>query len=519
MRYVRLASGAGATWVGLVLIAAATQSALAQTTFTQRVLSPNAPQPTSVVTVDIDRDGDADVVAAEYSLNGVVWYENSGAKPPAWTKHVVDGFAAGPITVAVGDVDRDGDADIFSANFNDEGIAWYENPGSTALPWTKRVISNFWGDPWAVNTADVDGDGDIDAIGGLTNAICGPPIACVGVEWYENDGATPPTFAIRPVSSGLVGASSVQGADVDGDGDTDILSVDTGSDRILWYENGGGHPPAWTPHVITAAVNDPWALFAIDLDRDGDVDVVSASSEDDRVAWHENDGGTPPRWTTRDIATNRDGALSIHAADLDGDGDADVIAGGWNDSTIAWYESDGTATPHFTEHVIATCGGPEGILAARVDGDADVDVLCAANPGSKIFFFDNDADYADSDGDGVRNSLDCAPGDAAAFASPQEVRNVRFLTESDLRWGPASLTSGVATVHDVVRGSIADLRLGSVAGETCLAAGAANASLTDGSLPAVGAGFYYLVRGRNPCGVGSYGFATTGAERTSSICP
>lgn len=502
--------------IAIISIVAAGWTGLpAQTTFTERALSTNAPQPAGVAAADIDGDHDMDVVVAEYSLNGVTWYENGGGSPPLWTKHVIDTFASGPITVAVGDVDRDGDVDVFSANFNDEGIAWYENRGT--LPWTKRVISNWFGGPWAVATSDIDGDGDIDAIGGLTNTGCGPPLVCAGVEWYENDGAGPPNFIIRQVSPGLVGANSVQAADLDRDGDVDIVSVDTASDRILWFDSDGARPPAWTQRILVTGVDDPWAVRITDLDRDGDLDVASSSAEDDKVAWHENDGAVPPGWTSHTIALGADGALSIDAADFDGDGDKDLIAGSWYDSTLAWYESDGGATPTFTEHFIAVCGGPEAILAARLDADADLDVVCAWNPGNKIQWFDNAANYADADGDTIRDALDCAPSSAAVFAAPGEVHGLGFRAPTVLRWNSAAALSGSGTTYDVVRGSIAELRTGGTATHACLGddTAALELTLTD---PPAGQGFYYLARATNACGVGTYGSGTSGSERVSSAC-
>src|SRR5262245_24608054 len=356
--------------------------------FTRSVISASATQAAGIVAADVDRDGDLDVVTAEYSIDTVAWYENKGGSPLVWIKHVIDAGAMGPITVACADFDGDGDIDVVSANFNDEGIAWYENRGPS-LQWTKRVISNFWVGAWGVAAADLDGDGDIDAIGGLLDTGCGPPLDCRGVEWYENDGSRPPAFIIHGVSPGLVDAQSVQPADVDGDGDTDILSVDAGNDRVLWFENGGGHPPAWTERIVTAAVDDPRTLFAADLDGDGDKDVLSASVNDDRVAWYENDGAAPPQWTSHTIAADRDGAFSGCAADLDGDGHMDVIAGSWFDSKIVWYQNLGGSPLSFFPRDVGICGGPEALFAAKVDGDADVDVLAAANAGSQILFFEN----------------------------------------------------------------------------------------------------------------------------------
>lgn len=494
----------------LVSAALAGGTAHAATTFTPRLLSGNAAQPAGLATGDLDGDGDTDVLVAEYTGNTVAWYQNSGSTPPVWTKRTVDPFASGPITVAAGDVDGDDDVDVFAANFNNEGIAFYENHGGTPPTWTKQVISGFWVGAWGVAAGDLDGDGDLDGIGGLTNTKCGPPLPCVGVEWYDNDGRSPPGFTARPISPGLVGASSVAAADVDGDGDRDVLAVDTGNDRVFWYENDGAHPPGWTQLLVTDDVDDPWSVSTADLDRDGDLDVLTASAEDDRVAWFENGGGPRPSWTMRTLASHRDGAIAVTAADLDGDGDPDVVAGSWNDSTFVWYESDGGTPPAFIEHVIALCGGPEGIAAARIDSDADVDLLCAGNPAFRVDYFENDANYLDADGDGVRDGLDCAPSNPAGFAVPAEVRGFGFPSKSSLIWGTAAARSGTGATYDLTRGGAA---------VACLSDDGATTTGTDGDIPPPGALFSYLVRAANVCGTGTYGFATSGAERTSAACP
>ena len=79
-------------------------------------------------------------------------------------------------------------------------------------------------------------------------------------------------------------------------------------------------------------------MFAIDVDGDGDVDVLSASSVDDKIAWYENTNGDGTSWTTHVITTAADGALSVFAIDVDGDGDVDVLSASWYDDKIAWYE-------------------------------------------------------------------------------------------------------------------------------------------------------------------------------------
>ena len=77
--------------------------------------------------------------------------------------------------------------------------------------------------------------------------------------------------------------------------------------------------------------------FGFDWDGDGDIDVLSASRDDDKIAWYENDGSES--FTAHNITTDADGARSVYAVDVDGDGDMDVLSASMNDDKIAWYEN------------------------------------------------------------------------------------------------------------------------------------------------------------------------------------
>ena len=74
------------------------------------------------------------------------------------------------------------------------------------------------------------------------------------------------------------GAYSVYAVDLDGDGDTDLLSASHDNDRITWYENDGNEN--FTPHKITSSRNGAVSVYALDVDGDGDIDVLSASVSD-----------------------------------------------------------------------------------------------------------------------------------------------------------------------------------------------------------------------------------------------
>ena len=92
--------------------------------------------------------------------------------------------------------------------------------------------------------------------------------------------------------------------------------------------------PTFTEYVISNSADYAYSVHAADVDGDGDIDVLSASKEDDKIAWYENDGSES--FTEHAITTSADGAHSVHAADVDGDGDMEVLSASNQDEKIAW---------------------------------------------------------------------------------------------------------------------------------------------------------------------------------------
>ena len=329
----------------------------------------------SVFAADVDSDGDVDVLSASNS-DVIAWYENDGAANPTFTAHTISTMADQAISVFAADIDGDGDVDVLSASYRDDKIAWYENDGSENF--TERTISTGADQATSVFAADVDGDGDID--------VLSSSLADGEITWYENDGAAVPTFTTHVISTAIAGANSVFAADVDNDGDLDVLGAFHG-DAIAWYENDGASNPNFTLRTISTAIDQGRSVFAADVDDDGDLDVISASALDDKIAWYENDGASDPTFTAHTITTDADAANSVFAADIDGDGDIDVVSAS-NSDVIAWYENDGAANPTFTAHTISTAAdNAKVVFAADVDGDGDLDVLSASRNDNKIAWY------------------------------------------------------------------------------------------------------------------------------------
>ena len=325
----------------------------------------------SVFAADVDGDGDMDLLSTSYYDDTVSWYENDGNQ--SFAAHTITTNADGASSVFAADVDGDGDLDVLSASYNDDTIAWYENDGSQGF--TAHIVTTNADAAQSVFAADVDGDGDLDV---LSASNLDDTIA-----WYENDGNQ--SFTAHAITTTADAAQSVFAADVDGDGDLDVLSASSSDNTIAWYENDpGGAGLSFTAHAISTAAYSAFSVFAADVDGDGDLDVLSACPGNNTIAWYENDG--VQSFTAHTIAT--DGAYSVFAADVDGDGDLDVFSASPGNDTIAWYENDGAQS--FTAHTITTTAdGVRGVFVADVDGDGDLDVLSASSGDDTIAWYEH----------------------------------------------------------------------------------------------------------------------------------
>jgi hypothetical protein len=123
----------------------------------------------------------------------------------------------------------------------------------------------------------------------------------------------------------------------------------------------------------------------------------------------------------------------------------------------------------------------------------------------------------DGDGDGVCNPNDCAPGDGGVFGVPGEVEDVQMVNKVIIAWASMEGTSGTATFYQVVSGDVLDLPVGGP-GEECTEAGVQE-FVTEPAKPPSGSTFYYLVRAGTSCGMGTYGYDSSLAERIPTVCP
>ncbi|MCA9169652.1 MAG: VCBS repeat-containing protein [Planctomycetales bacterium] len=288
------------------------------------------------------------------------------------------------------DIDGDGDLDVFSASRTQGLVAWHENiDGKGTFSAQRHLIAGTGNPADLLLAADLDGDNAPDLI--YASSREGK------IAWYENLGAG--TFSdahvIDTVATSLI---SIATGDIDADGDPDVLVAASGDNTIAWYENGGGS--FGTQQVVTDQAIRAMSVTSADLDHDGDLDILAASAGDDALAWYENLDGSGTFGDRKLIATP-DLALShanfASAADLDGDGDLDVLANsyGSHDSTVSWYENlDGQGTFGPRQQLMTGLfrhGRPriDTVLAADLDSDGDLDVVTADEFNHYTFWNEN----------------------------------------------------------------------------------------------------------------------------------
>ena len=230
----------------------------------------------------------------------------------------------------------------------------------------------------SVFATDLDGDGDSDVLSTSSGDF--------RIAWYENQGGG--VFGPQQViGASVVSSGQVYATDLDGDGDADVLAGFNNSNVIGWYENRGGG--VFVPGPAIPGAEFAESVFATDLDGDGDADLLSTKGAADEVAWYENVGGGI-FGSRQSITTSAERARSVYAVDLDGDGDADVISASRGDDKIAWYENLGGGTFGAQQVIAADADGAFTAYAADLDGDGDADVLSGSLYGvAEVAWYEN----------------------------------------------------------------------------------------------------------------------------------
>jgi hypothetical protein len=285
------------------------------------------------VIATIHRGGHADSLVAMTS-DGILWWlrpEKENFRITEVGRLPVADHGLSTQGVEVAHLAREGEIELVVSNGGDAatGVGVYAFRIVPDGSWPRRRLTDRTSDE-GLALGDIDRDGDVDLLG--TRGDSGE------VEWYENPGGFESDWPSHPVAtlSGIGWLDRVRLSDVDCDGRLDaVVTEENGSDydaQTYWLQQPQhlGHA-VWQPHLI-ASQGSTNSLDVADVDRDGDPDIITGEHRGSLrvVVWENTNCG---EFRRRLVDSGRESHLGTKAVDLDHDGDLDIVSIAWNDPT------------------------------------------------------------------------------------------------------------------------------------------------------------------------------------------
>jgi len=340
---------------------------------------------------DLDNDGDLDVFVNHHDYRpNKVWLNDGSANFSDSGQNLGSSYSVG---IDLADLDGDGDLDAFVGNFfmnNQQNKVWL-NDGSGNFSDSGQSLGNLW--TTGIGLGDLDDDGDADAfvVNTFTDKI-----------WF-NDGSG--NFSDSGQSLGTSPSNEVKLGDLDGDGDLDAFIANVQyTPNTVWFNDGSGNFID-SGQSLGARCSTDAELG--DVDSDGDLDVfVSNYDSEPNIVWLNNGNGFFSDSGQRLGSSVSEG---VSLGDLDNDGDLDAIVVNISEANEIWF-NDGSGNFSVGNHNIGSGTGMGHATIGDLDSNGALDVVLSTEGGSSIFL-------ASLNEDECLDESDCSEGYACLLGS------------------------------------------------------------------------------------------------------
>jgi hypothetical protein len=323
-------------------------------------------------------------------------------------------------SVAVGDVDGDGDVDAVLGNAGSTTVNVRLNDGTGTFG--NGSDPNVGPSPRRVTLGDIDGDGDLDLL--TANLLYN---STVSVRFNEGSGR----FSGSTELTGYYQPRSMVLGDVDGDGDLDLAVTNAGDNSVdIRLNNGQG---SFSNASFVGVGSTPDGLVLGDVDNDGDLDLVVANNNAlGSVSVRLNNGrGSFTGGADLPISSN---PTSLTLGDVDSDGDLDLVVTDYNYGLVKIRLNDGSGTfAGGADVALDSRSGsqPTGVALGDVDGDSDLDIVVIKSGGSpRVVVGLNDGRGTFSVGPGTNSGL---TAESVALADADNDGDLDLLTVDPIR--------------------------------------------------------------------------------------
>jgi len=334
---------------------------------------------------DLDGDGDLDIVSSSHADSKLAWYKNTnGLGDFSEDQIIISKTIPAPREAYIVDMNGDGFNDVLCFSYLDDfpdddyTIRWLENDGTGHFI-QDHLIDNVSEILTRIQYADIDNDGDMDVVSAENESV---------LKLYKNNGNGTFSSAITFSSAGFYFPLSLEVGDIDNDGDIDVLAS-YNNNEIIWHENSDGQGELTTKHVITPQMGYPSAIFLADINGDTFKDVLFANRSQDEIGYFLNTDGLGNFGPKVIISDTPENPLAIHALDIDADGDMDIFTNSETGSKFVWFENDGSATFSTPIEITVNTERINDINSADLNADGRPDLLTSSYDDDQIAWYNN----------------------------------------------------------------------------------------------------------------------------------